>query len=204
MHSLFGSERLHVRHVGAGVRNLTAGDGRRRGGRFRGGRRWLEGGWQGDGVRQDKDPLRTMMNGAKRWRIRDGGAARTIRKIVNGFVPRCLTILKSLRKTSQAQTEANDKVWELNENTEKAMTHLAKIHEKYEEVGKEKLDVDREVDDKCYVMHRAVKMVIDAAKNGQRGDREDPGGCHEAGACVQKHRNVADFLTKSRVKCVGR
>ena len=48
----------------------------------------------------------------------------------------------SWRRTDKFQADANDKVWILNENTEKAESQLAKI---YEEVGKETVEVDHEV-----------------------------------------------------------
>ena len=43
------------------------------------------------------------------------------------------------------------------------MTHLANIYEKYKEVGREMLDVDRDVDDNCDLMDDATKMVVEAA-----------------------------------------
>ena len=74
----------------------------------------------------------------------------------------------------------------LVENTEKAMTYLAKIYEKYEDAGTEVLDVNREVDDKCDLMDEAddaAKMVTEAEKT-------------EVAAMMEKawerHRNVYD------------
>ena len=48
----------------------------------------------------------------------------------------------SLRKTYKPQTEANDKSWEPNGRTGRALALLARVYDKYEEVGNE-LDVDK-------------------------------------------------------------
>ena len=48
----------------------------------------------------------------------------------------------SLRKTYGSETEANDKVWSLNQETEKALEALAILYERFEQVNS---DVDKEV-----------------------------------------------------------
>ena len=48
----------------------------------------------------------------------------------------------SLRKICRTETQANNQVSVLDENTEKAMSQLAKIYEKCEDVGKEMVDAD--------------------------------------------------------------
>ena len=47
----------------------------------------------------------------------------------------------------KVQTEANDNVWVLIGNTEKAMSQLENTCKKYEDVGHEIVDVDHEVEE---------------------------------------------------------
>ena len=68
-------------------------------------------------------------------------------------------------------------VQELSEHVEKAMTTLAKTPEKSEEAGKEMLDVDHDVEERCGKIDEAAEMV-----EGRRG-----GGTTKRG----RHRNVA-------------
>ena len=73
----------------------------------------------------------------------------TISRNGNDLVPSCLTI-HNLGKEVHS--------WELIDRTETAMTHLTEIYKKYGEVGKEMLDVEREVDDKCDITDDEAKM----------------------------------------------
>ena len=68
----------------------------------------------------------------------------------------------SLRNSYRAQTEANNKVWEVNGNAQKAMALLARTHEKFEDSCKA-----QEVDEKCEMIDDVEKMVVVAAKEGE-------------------------------------
>ena len=69
---------------------------------------------------------------------------------------------------------------ELNESTDKAMSHLAKIYEKYAEVGKEMSDVD-----KCVTTDDAAKMVTEAAEKTEVA-------AVKLGKAWERHRDVAE------------
>ena len=53
----------------------------------------------------------------------------------------------SLRNTYKAEAEANNKVWIPDEKHGKTLLHLVKIFEQNEDVGKEMVDVDHEVEE---------------------------------------------------------
>ena len=48
-----------------------------------------------------------------------------------------------LRKTCETQSKANDRVRQVNENTEKALVHLANIYERFEAANKDLCDIDK-------------------------------------------------------------
>ena len=138
-----------------------------------------EGGWQGDGQASKRSPEGHREREKEADSEKGSNEKETIRKIGRGLVSRGLTIQKdlvhkfqriqdgnkaSLRKTYHTQTEANEEVWELNESTEKATSQMAEIFETYEAVGKDVLDVDWEIDDKCDMTDVAAKMVMEAAE----------------------------------------
>ena len=60
----------------------------------------------------------------------------------------------SLRRTYQAKADANDKVWELNERLERDLAQLASKHEQVEEVGKQTLDFDQDIEDNAQMRRR--------------------------------------------------
>ena len=63
------------------------------------------------------------------------------------------------------KTEVDDKVQDLNEITERALSHRARINEIDEDVGTDMLDVDQDVEEECF-------MTGDAAKNGHGGGED--------------------------------
>ena len=70
----------------------------------------------------------------------------------------------SLRQIYKTQAEANTKVWVLSESTEKAMTRLAKILERYEDVGPDMVDVAPKVEEKAEFIDETMGMVKKAAR----------------------------------------
>ena len=122
---------------------VTWGSGRswrRRGGT----RSWYEGGWPHEGKARKKSPV-----GHRAWcqemasSSKDGGkdgkekgpvGKEDRAAMAKGYMTQEEEIWKlqrllhvknrCLRQTHEAQTQANDKVWELNETTEKALAHL--------------------------------------------------------------------------------
>ena len=52
----------------------------------------------------------------------------------------------NLKKTYQCQTEANDKVWDLNRKTEKALETLALLYTRFEQINSDLDKVDKDFD----------------------------------------------------------
>ena len=87
--------------------------------------------------------------------------------------------------------DADAKVCEPNQNTEKATRLLAKVYDKYGYVGKVMLDIDREVDDRCALMEDTA-MVIEAAEKTEKTEV----AAMKLGSAWERHRNVAVICDK--------
>ena len=70
----------------------------------------------------------------------------------------------SLRKTYKNQTEANDKVWDLNRELERALDSLALFYERFEQVNSDLAAADKKIDKPCEEM----KDAMENATQGQR------------------------------------
>ena len=126
---------------------------------------------------------------------------------VDGLVLRSLTIhtdqVKELqrildgKKGRPAQTAANDKVWELNERTERALAHLATVFEACEEVG---MDVDQDVDEKCDMTDDAEGGGGEGHGSGEDGHRDRKGGDGRFEVAKKDIVTWPRFLSKLKVK----
>ena len=68
----------------------------------------------------------------------------------------------SVRKTYQNLTEANDKVWSLNQETGKASETLAIFYERFEQVNCRFSDVDKKCDTEFEEMEQAMEKAKEA------------------------------------------
>ena len=64
----------------------------------------------------------------------------------------------SLRKTYRCQTEANDKVWSLKKETEKALETLAILHERLEQVNSDLTDIHKKFEKELEKMVEAMRL----------------------------------------------
>ena len=78
------------------------------------------------------------------------------------------------------------------------MSHLGRIFEKYEEVGKHMLDVDLEVDDTCDMTNDTAKMGMEAAEKTEMA-------AMTLEKARERHRNVAQVFEASTAAtlCAG-
>ena len=72
------------------------------------------------------------------------------------------------RKPDESHRDANDKAWSPMKILKEPCFICAKICEKYEDDGKDMVNVDREVDEKCEMIDDAAKMVIEKAEEVAR------------------------------------
>ena len=66
-----------------------------------------------------------------------------------------------MRKTYKSQTKGNDKVWSLNEETEKALAILASLCERFEASNKEFCEVDMKFDAKFEEMEDLMGKAME-------------------------------------------
>ena len=107
----------------------------------------------------------------------------------------------SLRKTYWTEPEANDEGVQWSRSS--------RIYERYAEVGKAMLDVDREVDDECDMTDDAAKMVMEPAEKADAAakmviEAEKTGvAVVKLGKARERHRNVAQVFDKVNALSCG-
>ena len=104
------------------------------------------------------------------WRWQGAGKGATIKRKQLQELERILDGKKaSLRNTYRAQTGANVKVWDVNDNTERTMALAlrAKSFNKYEDAGQGDASRRSGGGQSCVVIDGTAKMAIEAAKEAE-------------------------------------